>query len=284
MSLKTLLLGSLCSIISCAVAAQEIIHKKNGSSEKAKILEISTRTVSYKMWDYPDGPTMIIPIREVRTIEFADGLVQKFGRDDMLHTVRNPHPIHSGSASSKNTVPYGKTIIAAAPIYMTNTSIVGVSASVEYLADKHKHIGLYLPIGFSFNNPSATDDNARAMLWAYPGIKYYPTGNDGVARFAMGPSLLLGAGTENRGEVIYNKHNQTYEYKEFKNHIFLAGFMLNHSLNIQPTPKLYLGLEFAIGIPYFISETEDLGSHSTYNSFDNGAPLVQFQCKLGYRF
>lgn len=284
MHLKTLLFSTVCSALSCSIYAQDIINKKNGDSDKAKILEISTRTVSYKMWDNQDGPTMVIPIREVRTIEFENGLVQKIGRDDMLHTIRTTTRTDKTSKSYKRSdVDYGNTIIALAPIYMTNTSAVGIAASMEHLADKNDNIGLYLPIGFSFDNPSTQNNKTGSFLWAYPGIKYYPTGNNGPARFAFGPSIIVGAGSEKRGEYIYNNQTQTSEYKEFQNNIFLMGVMLNHSVNIQPTPKFYIGLELGIGIPYFVSETEHLGTSSTYNTFDNGNPLIQFQFKLGYR-
>lgn len=286
MHLKTLLLGAVCSACSCTVLAQDIINKRNGSSDKAKILEISTRMVSYKLWDNPDGPTIVIPNKEVRTIEFQNGQVQKFGRDDMLHTVRTATRTDKPAAKTYQSTnnEYGNTIISAAPIYMTNTGAVGIAASVEHIADKNNYIGLYLPVGFSFDNPSTVNNKTSTILWAYPGIKYYPTGNNGPARFAFGPSIVLCAGSETRGEMVFNNQTQTSEYKEFKNKVFLTGVMLNHSVNIQPTPKFYIGLEFGIGIPYYVSETENLGSNSTYNTFDNGTPLIQFQCKLGYRF
>ena len=279
MTLKTLLLGTACSAFTCSLFAQDIINKRNGDSDKAKILEISTKTISYKMWDNPDGPTMILPVREVKTIEFQNGQIQKIGRDDMLHDVRRSRVENTTRNSTLEK--YGNTIIAASPIYMTNTSVVGLGLSLEHIMDKNDYISLYLPVGLSFTNPSSSNKSST-MFWAYPGIKYYPTGNNGIARFAMGPSIVFGAGTEQRREDVYDSRTQTFEFKEFTNNVFLMGIMLNHSLNLQPTPHLYLGMEFGIGFPYFVSESEN-SIRSTYNTFDNGAPLVQFQFKVGYR-
>ena len=120
------------------------------------------------------------------------------------------------------------------------------------------------------------------MFWFYPGVKIYPTGSDGIVRYAVGPSLAFGTGSRNYGRNIYDPGTGTYQYKRIEDDIFVMGIVVNNSLNIQPTPRLHLGLELGLGIPYYSTEPRDL-NYDPYNELYN-APLVQFNFHVGYRF
>src|ERR1700739_849882 len=51
------------------VHAQDVIIKKDNEQIKAKILEIGETEIKYKLFDAPDGPTIIINRREVKTLK-----------------------------------------------------------------------------------------------------------------------------------------------------------------------------------------------------------------------
>lgn len=167
---------------------------------------------------------------------------------------------------------------------MTNTSPIGIAASYERILGEKAKFSFYVPLGFSFDNPSTRRDKTSTMLWAYPGVKYYPTGNNGIGRFAVGPSLVVGAGHDRYGEMAFDEQTQTSRYREVDDNVFLMGFMVNASLNLQPTAKVYMGLELGLGMPYLLNDGLLDDNNSNYATFSTGEPLTQFQIKIGYRY
>ena len=61
-----------------ALKAQDIIHRKNGKTIEAKVLEITADDVKYKMFTQPNGVTITIDVALVKKIVFENGMVQKF--------------------------------------------------------------------------------------------------------------------------------------------------------------------------------------------------------------
>lgn len=51
----------------------DIIFFKSGKLEYCKIIEAAPTTISYKMCDYPDGPTVIVNKSTVQKIRYANG-------------------------------------------------------------------------------------------------------------------------------------------------------------------------------------------------------------------
>ena len=66
---KTFFLSILLSLFVTTINAQDMLIKKDGEVIKAKILEVGTTEIKYKLFDSPDGPTLTINKREVRTMK-----------------------------------------------------------------------------------------------------------------------------------------------------------------------------------------------------------------------
>jgi hypothetical protein len=68
------------------------------------------------------------------------------------------------------------------------------------------------------------------------------------------------------------------------------GVMVTNYLNIQPTPKLYLGLQFGLGIPYVVNSDKAVssspyyGNEGKYYNKNTFTPLVDFSFRVGFRF
>ncbi len=58
--------------------AQDKIYKLRGDVIKAKVIEIGTDEVKYKLYDNPDGPLYVIDKAAVSKIEYANGTVEKY--------------------------------------------------------------------------------------------------------------------------------------------------------------------------------------------------------------
>ncbi|MCC6410316.1 MAG: hypothetical protein IT270_01580 [Saprospiraceae bacterium] len=59
--------------------AQDIIHKKNGKVIEAKVVELGTSEIKYKMFSDPDGPIYVDEKENIDKIVFQDGRTEKYG-------------------------------------------------------------------------------------------------------------------------------------------------------------------------------------------------------------
>ena len=72
----TLICIALLSVIS--LQAQDVIHRKNGKTIEAKVLEIGEAEVKYKLFTQPDGATFVMDATLIKKIVMANGAVHKF--------------------------------------------------------------------------------------------------------------------------------------------------------------------------------------------------------------
>ena len=87
----------ICGIFS--VNAQDLIVLRNGTIIEAKVIELSPTEIRYKRFSHPDGPTIIVPVRDVLSIRYENGTVENFNAVSA-----------SGQASSQaNTFQEGNT-------------------------------------------------------------------------------------------------------------------------------------------------------------------------------
>jgi len=287
----------LCLLSAFAASAQDRIYLKNGSIIQAKVKEISAKNITYKQWDNQDGADYVLNRREVDHIIYQNGREEKFSGRTEHHEdedARNDESedrkpaeretLNKHGKTAKNSK-YGKNILAFAPMQMTDQSVAGVGVHYERFLDDKGVFSFYLPIAVSFfddnvnsyvSGVSITKNASRIFTYAYPGVKIYPAGSHRRVTYSIGPSLGFGFGTLYKPSNSYDTSSgiTTTTYKEGS--VFKMGFMLNNGLNIQATPKFYLGLEFGMGIFYY--------DNADPNYTIGNSPMVQFNFKMGYRF
>ena len=71
--MKQLILTIGFILIGFPIFAQDVILKKNAEEVQAKILKVSESEIEFKHWERPDGPTYIVPTREVFMITYQNG-------------------------------------------------------------------------------------------------------------------------------------------------------------------------------------------------------------------
>lgn len=59
-------------------AAQDLIVKRDSTKVEANVLEVSTEVVRYKKYSYPEGPTYIVPVRDIAYIRYANGDTERY--------------------------------------------------------------------------------------------------------------------------------------------------------------------------------------------------------------
>lgn len=178
----------------------------------------------------------------------------------------------------------GKNVLAIAPLQITERGI-GVGLSYERVLDNNGMVSLYIPAVYTFSNENNYDgsNNNDYSVQVMPGIKIYPTGYNGVIRYSVGPSIYFAYGEENYTNYAYSPYyysnGQYYttapQYYETNNEHVTLGMLVNNTLNINPTPHLFMALELGLGVSY-LNRINGIG--------DGTQALVQFGFKLGYRF
>lgn len=174
-------------------------------------------------------------------------------------------PVHSGLR---------KHLLAFSPMQFSESG-VGFAFSYEHGIDKDGIVSYILPVAATFNlsEDASLNGNSDAMVYFTPGLKFYPTSSFGKVKYAIGPSLVLGAGQETNYYMSspYPNYSQYYRADDK----LLLGIMISNSLNLNPTPRFYLGLDFGLGFSYIYR----------LNNVNQGmTALVQGGFKLGYRF
>ena len=66
-------------LVSMVVAAQDVIVKKDGSTILSKVVEVSDTQVKYKKFSNLEGPTYIVSISELTSINYQNGEKENFG-------------------------------------------------------------------------------------------------------------------------------------------------------------------------------------------------------------
>lgn len=69
-------LSLLC--IAGMATAQDVIVMKDQSTVMSKVLEITSTEIKYKKWDNLEGPTYYLSPKEVLSINYENGEVEKF--------------------------------------------------------------------------------------------------------------------------------------------------------------------------------------------------------------
>lgn len=71
-----LLLAVLCGVMTAA--AQDLIVKRDSTKVEANVLDVSTEVVRYKKYSYPEGPTYIVPVKDIAYIRYANGETERY--------------------------------------------------------------------------------------------------------------------------------------------------------------------------------------------------------------
>lgn len=276
MNIRLFFASLLLAAVPGILTAQDKIFKSDGSVIDGKILNVGPNSINYSRADNPNGPEYTILKNGVDKIKYQDGREVKF--ENKYDNGNAAGAVGaSGETTLANNYPgkYRRNIVAFAPIQFTENGIAGLSFSYEHAIDHNSIVAFYMPAILTFNtnindyngNPV---DRSDPMFYLMPGIKIYPTGGFGMAKYAIGPSLVFAAGQKT--EVYYNALGGWSDVETRSRILF--GMMVNQSININPTPRLYLGSEFGFGFTYL----NQIGGTNR-----NIAGLVQFSFKIGYR-
>lgn len=88
------------------IYAQDVIVLKTAEEINAKVLTVGSDEITYKKWDYTDGPTYSIQKSEVFMIKYANGTKDVFSNENTSQSQNNSHPIATSDAKPKQLWKY----------------------------------------------------------------------------------------------------------------------------------------------------------------------------------
>jgi TM2 len=75
-----------------AISAQDLIVKKNGEDQQAKILEVGQNEIKYRKWDNLEGPIYSMPVSDILLIRYENGTNEVFNKKTSV-------PVYNGDAN-----------------------------------------------------------------------------------------------------------------------------------------------------------------------------------------
>jgi hypothetical protein len=285
MRFKAILLSAF-ALISLTASAQDKIYKKSGDVIEGKVKEVNTRNISYKRTDNPDGPDYVINRNEVEKIKYQNGSEDYMGerrREESVGSSRKPQP----------KIEYGGNIISLALINLNDEGF-GFGLAYERNLDQNGNIAFYLPINVcmgGLGNGNVVYDPTfggytnttmkRTIYQLMPGVKFYPTGNKGKVRYAIGALVDYETGTKEVEQYVYTPTFPSGYYKLGNADLEKFGIMIHNSLNMFPNAHIFIGLDLGLGLTYMNKE-QDLNTGSMIEQ--GTTQLAQFNFRIGYRF
>lgn len=166
--MRIFLIGLFLIFQFCSVYGQDTIVKRDHSRLAVRLIEVNTETLTYKRFDYPNGPLIILEKKEVEAVIYQNGLREEFNQ-----------------AEPEWKTVYPDTLIMS-PLYA--------------LREKRAKEGSGLMLSFngaliingSYSNkpyrdsPESPGHGSSSSYYSRPGKEYYTAG------FSLGASLLSG--------------------------------------------------------------------------------------------
>lgn len=162
--MKKLILFLFTIIISSHIIAQDKIHKKNGQIVKAKVIEVGTSEIKYKIFNDAESPIYVLDRDNVTKIEYENGKIEKFTpslTDPELYEGQLRRAIKIdflGPMLGYSQITYEKST-GVGKAYEITLGIIGAGKnqvinnyfSNDFRFKKRNQFGLAAAIGYKFN-------------------------------------------------------------------------------------------------------------------------------------
>jgi hypothetical protein len=143
---------------------QDIIHKTDTTTIRAKVLEVGEKEIKFLKFDNLDGPVYLLKKKHVSSIDYQNGTNETFGKGDLKYF----------SDFKKNIVSFN----------MIDLMLEKVTFSYEHLFSKG-FISLTIPLSIGYSSSIK-----KSYLTGFD-LNYFPKGQ-GQFNFFFGPKFRYG--------------------------------------------------------------------------------------------
>lgn len=256
--MKKIIFLFLISLFTTHLFSQDKIYKLKGTVINAKVIEIGTDEIKYKLFENPDGPVYVVDKSTLNRIEFANGKVEKYTssfKDPQNYEGQLTKAIKFSflspllgyaqfsfekSVSPLKSYELGLGIIGAGKNYQIDNYYV----NGQYQPYKRNAFGVFVDAGYKFNKLPNFFSKGTRMTHVMQGTYIKPTATLG---FYKDNALSYKTGNP----VIENRHN------------IFGAIILNFGRQWVFGEKFLVDLYYGVG--YAFDNTKNDNSNNYYS-------------------
>lgn len=256
--MKKIIFLFLISLFTTQLFSQDKIYKLKGTVINAKVIEIGTDEIKYKLFENPDGPVYVVDKSTLNRIEFANGKVEKYTssfKDPQNYEGQLTKAIKFNflspllgyaqfsfekSVSPLKSYELGLGIIGAGKNYQIDNYYV----NGQYQPYKRNAFGVFVDAGYKFNKLPNFFSKGTRMTHVMQGTYIKPTATLG---FYKDNALSYKTGNP----VIINRHN------------IFGAIILNFGRQWVFGEKFLVDLYYGVG--YAFDNTKNDNSNNYYS-------------------
>lgn len=266
--MKTIIKSSLqylrTAVVLCLIShannlkSQDIIIKTDSNRIQSIIQEINQDDITYKLFNYSDGPRITISKTEIAYIKYKNGVIDYFTMP-VSQSTSNICDLdkYNMDGDMPTYIPYSeKRNKKCEKLYLHKNylgvnflSFLNTSIGFNYMRDFAKeHLIVNVPVAFGLGHPNITDATYRGYLGGQQtnshysvmkfqsglSVLYAPTMNKEV-NFLIGPSFLFSSyridvNTTFNTSQTYTNINNGYPYTQYVSKKYKNSFNLNRQV------------------------------------------------------
>lgn len=289
--------------------SQDQLFKKDNTKLEVKILEINQTEIKYKLFNYLDGPTIIISKSDVALIIYQNGTHEAI--------ITKPEPIiiyENKNANSPQTLANKEQLKSEEFKNLTSTkNLISTNVmdpfngtfSLSYLREfANNNANIYIPVSVGFAEPYMNQSSvntfyspnrnnisdyrfSRKTIEVGLGIHFQTTGKRAVTHF-IGPYIAMAQYTGTFNEISSNNGiNYTHQVTEHSFILNRTFFMLNNGILFRVTKNFNIMINAAFGVKkdIYVSNNPEKYYTSSYNyNYPSTFPISAFKLGLGFGF
>ena len=241
-------------------SAQDIIYKKDGSKEEAKIVLVGEKEIQYKKFNNLEGPVYTLNKKDIVLIAYQNGEYE---------TIKSPGD-DKKEAKAELAENFAKNLIT---YHLFDVVYGDFTFSYERILSSGT-IGIKIPIGFGYAyNSDYLNSNSnwvKNFMFSGIGVNFYLTGQ-GKWRYFIGPDVRIGYGKQSYSN--WDEYGNYYE-EEVSEGIY-TKFYIDNGLIFTPIRNFSFAAIVGVGVRFF---PEAGPNNSTV------LPTSYFSTNISYRF
>jgi hypothetical protein len=245
-------------------SAQDIIYKRDGSKEEAKIVTIGTRDIQYKKFNNLEGPVYTLAKSQITMITYQNG------EYEMFTTPKDEAKVAKQELSEN----FARNLLG---YHLFDVVYGDFTLSYERILSSGT-VGIVIPLGFGYAYNSDYFNNnsnwVKNLFYSGIGLNFYPTGQ-GKWRYFVGPNVRIGYGKQSYWESLWDEYGNYIGDQETENEGIYTKFCVDNGIIFTPVRNLSISAVVGVGVRYF----PDAGY-----SYDAFLPTGYFSMNLHYRF
>jgi hypothetical protein len=244
--------------------AQDIIYKKDGTKEEAKITMVGDKEIQYKKFTNQDGPVYSINKKDILMITYQNG------EYEIIQNQVEPAKL----AKQELATNFCKNIIS---YHLFDVVYGDFTFSYERIISSGT-VGIVIPVGFGYAYNSDYFNNnenwVKNGIYSGIGINFYPTGQ-GKWRYFVGPNVRIGYGKQSYWQSYYDEYgNYMYDQEDIAEGIY-TKFFVDNGIIFTPVRNFSISSIVGVGVRFFPQAAYD---------YSTVLPTGYFAMNINYRF